>query len=767
MSIILLLCAAAISAQAQLPARSLVSGRVSDPSGAVIPGATVEIGSVAKTSTGARGEYSIAVPPNLYTVRISAPGFETFTRTLAVSDGETVALDISLEIPAQSQRITIAAKAPELEDVWEAEPKNWRETLEMREVRESPAKDVGEALTRLEGLWKIRKGGIANDVVLRGFQQDNINVLVDGARIYGACPNNMDPPAFHVDFAEVEQVEVTKGVFDIRNQGSLGGAINIISKQPEPGLNLKTGLAVGSFGFLNPSLSGSLVRGPVDAAAGYSFRRSLPYRDGAGQRFTDYANYRDTDRDREAFSVGTAWLRLGFTPVAHHRGQLAYTRQNGGEVLYPYLQMDAVYDNADRVTANYHGDWWRLESYFTRVRHWMTDEFRTSSIGAARSFGMGTLASTKALGGRLEASRETITAGVEGYRRNWNTATTLRLSGRYVDQLSIPDVNTTALGAYAQYRRALHPGLLLSAAARLDTARMDAYPSVMDLDLYQAYNGVKPATARRDTDPSGNALLAWRLPHGIELFAGAGRTVRLPDPQERYFGLQRMGSDWVGNPALNPTKNTEVDYGVNYRAGRFTLRPTVFYSLLDNYITVRMKSKVNSVPSVINTAARSFDNVDAVMRGAELTWSVAVRRSLLVSGGASYVRGTLRSGGNLPEIPPLKSRAAVRYGSRIFFAEFEGLAAWRQQRVVPELQEGPTPGFGVLNVKVGIHSRRLNLAAGVDNLLNRYYYDHFSFQRDPFRSGVRVPEPGLSLFLTTSYTFSDGNRFTDRSARRP
>jgi iron complex outermembrane receptor protein len=62
-------------------------------------------------------------------------------------------------------------------------------------------------------------------VVLRGFQQGDINVLIDGARIYGACPNHMDPPASHVDFAEIQQVEVTKGVFDIRSQGSLGGVV--------------------------------------------------------------------------------------------------------------------------------------------------------------------------------------------------------------------------------------------------------------------------------------------------------------------------------------------------------------------------------------------------------------------------------------------------------------------------------------------------------------------------------------------------------------
>ena len=68
------------------------------------------------------------------------------------------------------------------------------ESLSIREVRESPARDMGEALKQVEGISYVHKGAIANDVVIRGFQKDNINVLVDGVRLHGACPARMDPP---------------------------------------------------------------------------------------------------------------------------------------------------------------------------------------------------------------------------------------------------------------------------------------------------------------------------------------------------------------------------------------------------------------------------------------------------------------------------------------------------------------------------------------------------------------------------------------------
>ena len=77
-----------------------------------------------------------------------------------------------------------------------------QESLTIREVRESSARDMGEALELLPGFSSVTKGAIASDVVLRGLQGDDINVFLDGVRLYGGCPSRMDPPSFHFDFAE-------------------------------------------------------------------------------------------------------------------------------------------------------------------------------------------------------------------------------------------------------------------------------------------------------------------------------------------------------------------------------------------------------------------------------------------------------------------------------------------------------------------------------------------------------------------------------------
>jgi len=749
-----------------------IAGRVLDPSGAAVAGAEVklanrETGAATTLATDDGGRFiTRTAPAGSYDVTVESPGFAPVLRTqVPVRPGEMTALEITLRIPAIQQQLTVTAKAPPGENAFETRPQNSREILEIREVRESAAKDVGQAVANLEGIWMVRKGGIANDVVLRGFQQNNINLLIDGVRVNGACPNHMDPSAFHVDFAEIETVQVTKGPFDIRNQGSLGGTVNVLAKRQAGGFHTDPNFGAGSFGFYNPSLTASYSAGKLYGLAGYSHRQSDPYLDGSGRSVTDYANYTARGRANRAFDINTGWAKFGVAVSRNQNLDLAYTRQQGGLTLYPALLMDALYDNADRASAG-----WSVreltglirqvnaQGYFSRVRHWMTDELRASSDGAPRGFGMATFASTKALGGRVEAELPGTLVGFEGYRRNWGAVNTMRMSGMYMDQPSMPDVRMLVGGLWVQHRRSF--GRLQAAAgARLDAASSDARSSSLNTDIYWAYQGTR-STANSDVNPSGTFWLTYALPKGIELFGGFGSTVRLPDPQERYFALKRSGSDWVGNPNLEPTRNNEADMGVNIRTGRFSLRPTLFYSRLDNFIALHSQAVRTMVKGIMNKAARSYENVEARIHGGEVSYSVAFSRSVLLAGGVSYARGVEFAKpaagmprANIAEMPPLKSRASLRYGNRLFFAEAEGRAVARQNNVDPSLLERPTPGYGLLGVRGGIHHKRLNLAAGVDNLLDRFYYDHLSFQRDPFRTGVRIPDPGRSLYLNLSFVF--------------
>jgi iron complex outermembrane receptor protein len=108
---------------------------------------------------------------------------------------------------------------------------------------------------------------------------------------------------------------------------------------------------------------------------------------------------------------------------------------------------------------------------------------------------------------------------------------------------------------------------------------------------------------------------------------------------------------------------------------------------------------------------------------------------------------------NVAEIPPLKTRLALRYDKGIYFGEVETILSATQNRVDRDLKEEKTSGYGVVNVKVGGNFRGFTITAGIDNLFDKKYFEHLSYQRDPFRTGVKVPEPGRTFYINASYTF--------------
>ncbi len=742
-----------------------VRGVVTDPSGAVICGAVVEVQAAGRIivsgKTDEKGAYVLQIEHqqaagSALQISISAPGFAAANSPLDFSGSRVVNWSVRLEIAAAAEQIHVEAKSAPFQD-----------ELDMSEVRESSAKDVGEALTAVDGVFKIRKGGIANDVVVRGFQQNNVSFLIDGARIYGACPGHMDPAAQHVDFAEVERVDIVKGAFDVDSAGSLGAELQVVTKTPPLGLHFTPSLSFSSFDYFNPSATVSLGNAEFRVLAGYSYRVSDPYKDGSGKSFLDYANYSAAALNKHVFDINTGWFDAEWTPSRDQTLSLAYTRQESGLVLYPYETMDSDYDNADRATLKYEiGNLSgavraiRVEGYFTQVIHFMSDRYRTSSEMAMGSpWMMAADARSRTAGGRAEFDLgKEMTLGFEGYHRNWNMVDFMNMSGMMSMNPSLPNVGTDLAGAFADYHHSFSDRLRLSGGLRIDHAAMSTGVAGLNTDLYFAYQDTR-STSHSDNYGSGNLRLSYALPREIELFAGAGVTGRVPDAEERYLLESSMSGPDIGNPNLPAVRDTEVTAGAIYRRGSSYLKPTLFFSNLDNYILVNDQPLLNPMMGM-SSSVRSFTNVDAHIYGGEVSYGVSLPAGFSLRGGSSYSRGTNAPkpeagvfNTNLPEMPPFRTWAALRYTHHWGFAEIGGTGVERQGLVDTDLHETPTAGYGLLNVKLGLLWRNWTASIVVDNLLNRFYYENLSYYRDPFASGVKIPEPGRNFFGQVKYGF--------------
>lgn len=133
----------------------------------------------------------------------------------------------------------------------------------------------------------VRSSAIGNDLIIRGFKKDDINVLIDGAKVYGGCPNRMDPPSMHISASQIEKVLIKEGPFDVEYFSSLGALIDVKTKDPKKGESADISYIYGSFDYNKLILSLNSGDDRVKVLFGYSYETSNQYKDGDGKSLVE------------------------------------------------------------------------------------------------------------------------------------------------------------------------------------------------------------------------------------------------------------------------------------------------------------------------------------------------------------------------------------------------------------------------------------------------------------------------------------------------
>jgi len=155
-----------------------VYGVVQDPTGAVLPGATVVATNQGtnlsrESVTDERGEFAIlALPAGAYTLKIELPGFKTYlNQGLQLGAGQTVRQTFSLAIGQLSENITVAESAPLVETATAAQ----QESIGRQEVTELPL-----ARRNLLGLMTLTPGATENSTGIAGGGNIRLNGVAEG-----------------------------------------------------------------------------------------------------------------------------------------------------------------------------------------------------------------------------------------------------------------------------------------------------------------------------------------------------------------------------------------------------------------------------------------------------------------------------------------------------------------------------------------------------------------------------------------------------------
>ncbi len=612
-----------------------------------------------------------------------------------------------------------------------------------------PPKDLGEFLRQVPNISSVRRGGYGLDPVLRGFRSDQLNVQIDGgARVEGACPNRMDPPASHVTAGDLEKIEVLKGPFALRFGPTFGGVINLVmatSAQYET-WTIGGTLTSGYESRLNGWQNRLTING---GSSLYDFRLS-----GGMMKYGDYTDGRG-ETVPSSFTKRDITLKFGVNPLVQHRLQLSLRHVAARDVQFPSLPMDERKDDTRILIADYAArnlssvlSSVTLKAYRSDVEHVMDNRFRPTAANVTAE----TRVSTAVSGARAEVGMivgsSVLFVGTDVMRteksglRARTFLTGPRAGTATVDNIW-QDARITNAGVFLEFRSGL-AGFQFIGSGRLDvnSASSDK-PDARFRDLYGSLTV-------RQINLSFSFGLTRTLSRNAELSVHAGRGVRSAGIAERYINFLPIGLDrfdYVGNPLLKPEANTTVDVGLRGRTMIGTVSGSLFYSHVTNYISSEITLLPAKNPDVLGV--KRFSNLaSATLMGFELVSASNLTQHLEVRLKASYTRARDNVVDEpLPEVPPFEMNtlvaATIWEGKMI--PEFSVRVAAGQRDISPSFGETPTPGFVVVNAALRLKPHRLiDAAIGVNNAFNKAYYEHLN--RRLRTSGAPIYEPGRSFY---------------------
>src|ERR1700733_454143 len=121
-AVFFLTCLFPVGLQAQNISTAELHGAVHDPSGAVIPNATITIADASKgfsrsTTSDGQGNYlMVLLPPGTYTVTVTSPGFNKLVESnIVLTIGEQAQLPLNLPVGAVDQVVTVSSGADIIE----------------------------------------------------------------------------------------------------------------------------------------------------------------------------------------------------------------------------------------------------------------------------------------------------------------------------------------------------------------------------------------------------------------------------------------------------------------------------------------------------------------------------------------------------------------------------------------------------------------------------------------------------------------------------
>ncbi len=752
-----------------------VRGTVTDAQERPVPSVNVVLeqeggAQVGGTSTNADGTFRFEnVSPGSYRLIASAIGYAEATRTVTIDAGAQRRVSLQLRSERYGLEEVVVSATRTRQDLGSVASSVSVLSPQDLQSQSAVTGDLGDMLAQTVPGLAPGNGSLSNfGQTLRGRTPF---IMIDG--VPQNTPLRDGSRSLRTTSPEViERIEVVRGASALYGYGATGGAINIITKEPTPGLDATTEVGIrGSSADLQESFTGRLHQSVSGRTSGIEFVASGSY-ESWGQFYDGRENLIAQDPRGQGGLAGADEISLfgkvGDTIAESQRltasvnfysfrQDLEYGRQPGvyGETPTSATTVGTL-PPEDPGTNNIvgqlryeHDD--LLDSQVTAQAY--VQDFKTY-FGYSTFYpggGQSLIESTK-FGVRLDAT--TPLGLTDGSQLLWGIdALRDQTAQPLVDgRTYAPEMTQTSAAPFAQLRVPVGDWITLRGGVRYEAISL----SVVDFTTLRA---------QFDTDGDGepdqrNDVEGGTLSYDNFTFnAGAVFTVVEPVDVfasfEQGFAVSEVGrvlrsTTAESVEALNPEAKTVNSYeaGLRLGTGRVNATATGYYT------TSELGSSYGSDFEIVRSPEHVY--------GVELTTDVQIADPVAVGGTFSWVKGVRDADDNgsyetpLPgnRIPPEKltgyvevtpldgwtSRLQMLYSGRR--DAFPGSTAYGQGSVSP---------YTVFDLSSRVEVGPGALTIGIENLLDNYYFSVRS--QYPALPGSYTPARGRNINLSYTATW--------------
>ncbi len=724
------LCPLILASVASAQTSSQISGRVTDKRGDAVGAARVvavaDNQTKGETSADGAGQFTLALPPGDYELRVSADGFSVFRRRVSLNSPQAT-VNVTLEPAAVAETVTVTPARAELR--LSAAPASVS-VFDAKDVSNAAAQTFDDLLRQAPGFSIFRRSSsvVANPttqgVSLRGAGASGASrtlVLSDGLPLNDAFGGWVYWD--RVPRAAVDRIELVRGgSSDLYGSDALSGVINVISRPPSQGV-INAEAAYGNRDTADTTFfAGDKWKGFSASVAGEAFRT-----DGY---FLIAPEIRGTADDLAASKHRALTLRLendwNATDAVFLRGSLFdEDRRNGTKAQTNDTASESLAAGGRFRTSE--GSDWNLALFANQQRYHQT----FSTVAANRnSEALNRLqfVPSRDVGAsfnwsRVSFEKHLLVAGVD-VRGVRGVSDETAIANNRATTLSSAGGRQRRAGFFIQDLFNISPRWQLSVNARYDNWR-DSSAASVSRNLTTGAVTPRFFPARSQDAFSPRLSLIFRPTEQFSLRASAYRAFRAPTLNELYRGFRVGDTLTNANANLVAERLTGGETGMTWTPNnRVNARVTGYWTEIINPIS---NFTLSVTPALITRERRNLGRTRS--RGVEAESDFNITNYWRVSAGYLFADATVRrapqdvtlEGLWIPQVPRHQFTLQTVYSNpRYFTAAMQFRASGKQ--FDDDQNRLPLGGFAVFDVTVARPlARFVEAFVAVQNLFDERY----------------------------------------------